>query len=82
MKKFYFLTVIAMLLFSVSASAVELNLNLNNPDVRKCLIESAGQEGWEHSATYLDADNKVVLVFSKDGKNVSYTGNQKFECEK
>ncbi|MBD0831394.1 hypothetical protein [Aestuariibaculum sediminum] len=77
MKKLLLFT--GMLLLAVSAKAVELNLNLNNPDVRKCLIDSANEEGWELKAKYLDENDKVVLVFKKDGQVVEYTGNQKLE---
>ncbi|MBD0833899.1 hypothetical protein [Aestuariibaculum suncheonense] len=77
MKKVLLFT--GMLLLTLSAKAIELNLNLNNPDVRQCLIDSASEAGWELKAKYLDDNDKVVLVFKKDGQIVEYTGNQKLD---
>ncbi|WMI66542.1 hypothetical protein RBH94_05120 [Aestuariibaculum sp. YM273] len=77
MKKLLLFT--GMLLLTTHVKAVELNLNLNNPDVRQCLIDSANEEGWELKAKYLDENDKVVLVFKKEDKVVEYTGNQKLE---
>lgn len=68
-----------LLLLTANVKAIELNLNLNNPDVRQCLIDSASEEGWELKAKYLDDNDKVVLVFKKDDKVVEYTGNKKLE---
>ncbi|MCH4552020.1 MULTISPECIES: hypothetical protein [Aestuariibaculum] len=77
MKKILLFT--GMLLLTANVKAVELNLNLNNPDVRQCLIDSASKDGWELKAKYLDDNDKVVLVFKKEGQVVEYTGNQKLE---
>ncbi|AJR04757.1 hypothetical protein [Siansivirga zeaxanthinifaciens] len=79
MKKLQLLTFTAMLLLTLSVKANDSKLNLNNPDVRKCLIEASKSEGWDLSATYLNSEDKIVLIFSKDGQSRVYTSNQMFK---
>ncbi|KJD31206.1 hypothetical protein PK35_15310 [Tamlana nanhaiensis] len=69
------------LLFNVAANADTIKnskLNLNNPDVRKCLIEAAQSEGWKLASVYLNANNKIVYVFDKENDTKIYTSNQAF----
>jgi hypothetical protein len=76
MKKLQLLFVAFMLLLSVNISADVIkinNLNLNNPDVRKCLLEASAQEGWELKSIYSDSDEKLVFVFSKGNDDKVYT---------
>ncbi|TNJ41342.1 hypothetical protein KFZ70_04265 [Tamlana fucoidanivorans] len=73
MKKITLLFAALMLLLSVTAHATELRLNLENPDVRKCLIEATKYEGWELRATYLNANEKLVMVFVKGTDVRTYT---------
>jgi len=61
-----------MLLLSVSASATEFRLNLNNPDVRKCLLEASEYEGWELKAVYQNAQEQLVYVFEKGNEKKTY----------
>jgi len=67
----------AVLLLSVKVNADDVirinNLNLMNPDVRKCLLETAVNEGWELKSTYLNSEEKLVYVFSKDSVDKVYT---------
>jgi hypothetical protein len=63
-----------MLLLSVSVSATELRLNLNNPDVRKCLLEASEYEGWELKAIYQNANEQLVYVFGKGNETKTYIG--------
>lgn len=76
MKKLQLLLVAFMLLLSVNISADVIkinNLNLNNPDVRKCLLEASESEGWDLKAIYADSDEKLVFVFSKGNDDKVYT---------
>lgn len=73
MKKLQLLCASLMLLLSVTVNATELRLNLNNPDVRKCLIEATENEGWELKASYMNDNEKLVMVFVKDSQTRSYT---------
>lgn len=73
MKKLQLLCASLMLLLTVTVNATELRLNLNNPDVRKCLIEATENEGWELKASYLNDNEKLVMVFVKDNQTRSYT---------
>lgn len=76
MKKLYTLCAAAMLLLSINANAndkINPNLNLNNPDVRKCLIEASKSEGWKLQALYFNANEKLVMVFGKENKTKIYT---------
>ena len=78
-KKLQLLSVAILLLLSVSVQANEVtrinNVNLNNPDVLKCLVESTENEGWKLAAVYLNSDDKLVYVFSKDNNDRIYTSN-------
>ncbi|ALJ05488.1 hypothetical protein APS56_10320 [Pseudalgibacter alginicilyticus] len=68
MKKLQLLTIASMLLLSaqMNADVIKINnLNLNNPDVRKCLKEASAQEGWDLKSIYTNSDDKLVFVFSK-----------------
>lgn len=83
MKKLQLLSVAAMLLFSINMNAknvdetktddviVNSSLNLLNPDVRKCLLESSKTEGWDLKSVYLNSEDKVVMIFNKaDNKKI------------
>ncbi|MDN3664772.1 hypothetical protein ACFFU1_00915 [Algibacter miyuki] len=74
MKKLLLLSVAAMLLFSVNVNAdtVNPNLNLLNPDVRKCLIEASKSEGWKLEAVYTDKEENLVMVFGKGNETKTY----------
>ena len=74
MKKLQLLSVAALLLFSVNINAdtVKTNLNLFNPDVRKCLIEASESEGWKLEAVYTDEQDKLVMVFGKGTETKTY----------
>lgn len=76
-KKLQLFCVAAVLLFSVKMNADDVtrinNLNLLNPDVRKCLLETSKHEGWELKSTYMNADDKLVYVFSKGNDDKIYT---------
>ena len=63
-----------MLLLSVSVNATELRLNLNNPDVRKCLLEASENEGWALKAVYQNANEHLVYVFEKGKERRTYVG--------
>lgn len=62
-----------MLLLSVSVQATELRLNLNNPDVRKCLLDASESEGWELKALYQNTNEELVYVFVKGNEKRTYT---------
>ena len=76
MKKLQLLFITMMLLLSIDMRAddviVNSNLNLYNPDVRKCLLEASKQEGWELKSVYLNADNELVMIFDKDKNTKIY----------
>lgn len=75
MKKLQLLFVALMLLISIDMKAddtINSSLNLNNPDVRKCLVEASKSEGWKLAAFYLNADEKLVMLFEKDNKTKVY----------
>lgn len=55
---------------------IKTDLNLLNPDVRKCLLESSDVEGWEVSAIYMNSDNKLVYIFSKGDEDRKYISNK------
>ena len=74
-KKLQLLSVATMLLLSVNVSAetiINSELNLNNPDVRKCLIETTKAEGWKITSVYMNSSEKLVYVFSKDNNDKVY----------
>lgn len=75
MKKLQLFLVAAMLLLSIDVKAddtINANLNLNNPDVRKCLLEASKDEGWKLAAFYFNADEKLVMIFEKDNNSKVY----------
>ena len=76
MKKLQLLSVAVMLLLSVKMNADVIkinNLNLLNPDVRKCLKEASANDGWELKSIYANSDEKLVFVFSKGNDDKVYT---------
>ncbi|GGD18045.1 hypothetical protein [Hyunsoonleella pacifica] len=57
-----------MILLSISVNAddiINTDLNLYNPDVRKCLLESSKEEGWTLKSVYMNADDVLVMIFDK-----------------
>ncbi len=58
--------------FSFNVSATEIELDLLNPDVRKCLIEASKSEGWKLEALYENKQNKLVFIFSKGNETKTY----------
>jgi hypothetical protein len=73
MKKLLFLAMMLVLSANVKADdTINSSLNLNNPDVRKCLVEATEAEGWKLMALYTNADEKLVMVFQKDRKIRTY----------
>ncbi len=78
-KKLQLLTVAAILLLSFNAKADIIKssaLNLNNPDVRKCLLEASETDGWKLSSVYLNSEEKLVMIFDKAGNTKVYTGKE------
>ena len=69
MKKLQLLPLAFAFLFSLNMKAddviVNSNLNLYNPDVRKCLLETSKSEGWELKSVYLNSNQELVMVFDK-----------------
>lgn len=69
MKKLRLLPLAFAFLFSLNMKAddviVNSNLNLYNPDVRKCLLETSKNEGWELKSVYLNSNQELVMVFDK-----------------
>lgn len=51
---------------------INSELNLNNPDVRKCLMETSENEGWKLASTYLDSNNDLVFVLLKGNDKKIY----------
>ncbi|WP_370477519.1 hypothetical protein [Tamlana flava] len=76
-KKLQLFCLVAGLLLSVKVNADDVkrinNLNLLNPDVRKCLLESSKNEGWELKSVYMNSESKLVFVFSKGESDKIYT---------
>ncbi|WP_298237102.1 hypothetical protein [uncultured Algibacter sp.] len=76
MKKLQLLLIAMVLMVSVQVNAtdnpINTQFNLNNPDVRKCLIEASKSEGWKLEAYYINSNEKLVLVFGKDGETKVY----------
>ncbi|MGB5420087.1 hypothetical protein [Algibacter sp.] len=75
MKKLQLLFVAMMLLISIDVKAddtINSNLDLDNPDVRKCLVEATQSEGWKLAALYFNADEKLVMIFEKDNNSKTY----------
>ena len=74
-KKLQLLLAAIMILLTVNMNAdtiINSDLNLYNPDVRKCLLEASKSEGWELKSIYMNADQKLVYVFSKGSDNKVY----------
>ncbi|WP_406685417.1 hypothetical protein N1F78_06740 [Seonamhaeicola sp. MEBiC1930] len=70
-----------MLSFSIDANADTIknsNLNLNNPDVRKCLLDATKSEGWKLASVYMNSDDKLVYVFDKGNDTKIYTSKEVF----
>lgn len=81
-QKLQLLAVIMTLLFSFNAKADTIknsNLNLNNPDVRKCLLEASENDGWKLASVYLDSENKIVMIFDKANDTKVYTSKETLE---
>ena len=76
MKKLQLLVVAMILLFSVDMKAddviVNSNLNLYNPDVRKCLLEASKKEGWELKSVYMNSSEELVMIFDKGNNTRVY----------
>ncbi|MEP3837290.1 MAG: hypothetical protein ABJM36_06560 [Algibacter sp.] len=73
--KFQGLFIAAVLLVSIDTHAddpINSSLNLSNPDVRKCLIESTKSEGWKLAALYYDENQKLVMIFDKGKDSKTY----------
>ncbi|XMO87795.1 hypothetical protein AAFN75_05785 [Algibacter sp. AS12] len=73
--KLQVLFVAIILLVTIDAQAndrINSSFNLNNPDVRKCLIESTQSEGWKMAAIYYDASKKLVMIFEKGEDSKTY----------
>ncbi|SFC94604.1 hypothetical protein [Algibacter pectinivorans] len=73
--KLQVLFVAITLLVTIGAQAndrINSSLNLSNPDVRKCLIESTESEGWKMAALYYDANKKLVMIFEKGEDSKTY----------
>jgi len=67
-KKLQLLATATFLLLTVKMSAdtiVNSDLNLYNPDVRKCLLDASKSEGWELKSIYMDKGEKLVYIFTK-----------------
>lgn len=74
-KKLQLVLVAITLLISFNVKAdtiINSELNLNNPDVRKCIIEASKVEGWKIESIYINSDNKLVYIFSKDNNDRVY----------
>lgn len=76
MKKLQLLFAVLMLLFSIDMKADDITinseLNLYNPDVRKCLLEASKQEGWQLKSTYINAEDELVMIFDKGDNSRLY----------
>ena len=74
-KKLQFFAVAMMLLLTANVSAdtiINSDLNLYNPDVRKCLLEASQSEGWELKSIYMNSKEELVYVFSKGNDDKIY----------
>lgn len=81
MKKLQLVFVAVALLFSMGASADTIknsDFDLNNPDVRKCLLDATKSEGWNLASVYLNSDNKLVFIFDKNDDTKIYTSKAAF----
>lgn len=69
----------AMILLSVSVNADDIinnDLNLNNPDVRKCLLEASEEDGWKLKSVYMNSNDKLVMVFDKGDTTKIYKSSK------
>jgi hypothetical protein len=81
MKKLQLLLVAMVLILSIDVNADTIknsDLNLNNPDVRKCLLEATKTSGWDLASVYLNSDNKLVMIFDKGDDTKIYTSRETF----
>lgn len=81
MRKLQLLVAAIALMISVNVNADTIknsNLNLNNPDVRKCLLDATKSEGWKLASVYLNSSNKLVMIFDKDNDTKVYTSRETF----
>mgnify|MGYP000586727833 CR=1 FL=1 len=79
MKKLQLLFIAVILLLSVDMKADTIKnseLNLNNPDVRLCLLEASKNEGWKLASVYLDSEEKLVMIFDKGNDTKIYTSRE------
>lgn len=80
MKKLQLVLVAITLLVSFNVKADEViknsDLNLSNPDVRKCLIEASKTDGWRLASVTMNKANKLVLIFDKGDTTRVYTSNE------
>lgn len=66
MKKILLASVMLLLSISVNADdIINTDLNLYNPDVRKCLLEASKEDGWILKSVYMNANEELVMVFDK-----------------
>ena len=76
MKTLQSLLVVVLLLLSFNAKADDMilntDLNLFNPDVRKCLIESSKEDGWELKSVYLNTMNEIIMIFDRGDETKIY----------
>ncbi|WP_242092296.1 hypothetical protein [Aestuariivivens sediminicola] len=76
MKTLQSLLVAVLLLLSFNAKADDMilntDLNLFNPDVRKCLIESSKEDGWELKSVYLNTKNEIIMIFDRGDETKIY----------
>lgn len=70
--KFKLLLLSIMFFMSLSVTALDKELNLENPDVRKCLIQAAASEGWMLSSSEYNQNKKLVMVFKKNNEERVY----------
>ncbi len=65
----------AMILLSVGVNAddiINTDLNLQNPDVRKCLLEASKEDGWQLKSVYMNTSDELVMVFDKGNSTKIY----------
>ncbi len=65
----------AMILLSIGMNAEDIintDLNLSNPDVRKCLLEASQEDGWKLKSVYMSSSEKLVMVFDKGNTTKIY----------
>ncbi|SEP79971.1 hypothetical protein SAMN05421824_0349 [Hyunsoonleella jejuensis] len=73
MKKILLASAMILLSFSMNAEDIIISdLNLYNPDVRKCLLEASAQDGWELKSVYMNSSDELVMVFDKGNTTKIY----------